>query len=160
MKEYDHKKLESKWQKEWEKKKIYHAKDQNKGQTKTKFKKGKYYSLIEFPYPSGDGLHVGHPRPYIGMDVISRKKRMEGYNVLYPIGWDAFGLPTENYAIKTGLDPRVVTKRNSDNFRRQIKSIGISLQVATCLLRQTQGGKQSSIQYLTLWVLNYCPGHY
>src|SRR3989344_8663587 len=118
MREYDHKKIEKKWQAIWEKNKIYQAKDSSK--------KPKFYGLIEFPYPSGDGLHVGHPRPYIGMDVISRKKRMEGNNVLYPIGWDAFGLPTENYAIKTGLDPRVVTKRNSDNFRRQIKSIGIS----------------------------------
>lgn len=118
MKNYDHKKIEKKWQKEWEKKKVYQASN--------KSKKPKFYSLIEFPYPSGDGLHVGHPRPYIGMDVISRKKRMEGFNVLYPIGWDAFGLPTENYAIKTGLDPRVVTKKNSDNFRRQIQSIGIS----------------------------------
>jgi leucyl-tRNA synthetase len=118
MKSYDHKKIEKKWQKEWEKNKIYQASD--------KSKKPKYYSLVEFPYPSGDGLHVGHPRPYIGMDIISRKRRMEGYNVLYPIGWDAFGLPTENYAIKTGKDPRVVTKENSDNFRRQIKSLGIS----------------------------------
>ncbi|HTE49095.1 MAG TPA: class I tRNA ligase family protein [Candidatus Paceibacterota bacterium] len=118
MKEYDHKKIESMWQKKWEKTGIYYA--QNKS------KKPKYYSLIEFPYPSGDGLHVGHPRPYIGMDVISRKRRMEGFNVLYPIGWDAFGLPTENYAIKSGLDPRVVTKKNSDTFRRQIKSLGIS----------------------------------
>jgi len=115
---YDHKKIEKKWQTEWDKKKTYQAKDTSK--------KPKFYSLIEFPYPSGDGLHVGHPRPYIGMDVISRYKRMNDFNVLYPIGWDAFGLPTENYAIKTGLDPRVVTKRNSDNFRRQIKSIGIS----------------------------------
>ncbi len=121
MKEYDHKKIENKWQKEWEKKEIYHAKDQ-KGQNK----KPKYYSLIEFPYPSGDGLHVGHPRPYIGMDVISRKRRLQGYNVLYPIGWDAFGLPTENFAIKTGKDPRIVTKKNSDTFRRQIQSLGIS----------------------------------
>lgn len=118
MKNYDHKKIEKKWQNEWDKKKLYQATN--------KSKKPKYYSLIEFPYPSGDGLHVGHPRPYIGMDVISRKKRMEGFNVLYPIGWDAFGLPTENYAIKTGLDPRVVTKKNTDNFRKQIKSIGIS----------------------------------
>ena len=118
MKEYDHKKIESKWQKEWDKKKIYQAKFPSKSK--------KFYSLIEFPYPSGDGLHVGHPRPYIGMDVISRKKRMQGYNVLFPIGWDAFGLPTENYAIKTGLDPRVVTKKNTDTFRRQIKSLGIS----------------------------------
>lgn len=122
MKEYDHKKIEKKWQKEWAKKQIYQAEDQKNNKTK----KPKYYSLIEFPYPSGDGLHVGHPRPYIGMDVISRKRRMEGYNVLFPIGWDAFGLPTENYAIKTGKDPRVVTKQNTDTFRRQIQSIGIS----------------------------------
>lgn len=118
MKTYEHLKLEKKWQNEWEKKGIYHASNNSK--------KKKYYSLVEFPYPSGDGLHVGHPRPYIGMDVISRKKRLEGYNVLYPIGWDAFGLPTENYAIKTGKDPRVVTKKNSENFKRQIKSLGIS----------------------------------
>lgn len=118
MAEYNHLKIESKWQKAWEQKKIYHASNSSK--------KPKFYSLIEFPYPSGDGLHVGHPRPYIGMDVISRKRRMQGFNVLYPIGWDAFGLPTENYAIKTGKDPRVVTKKNTDNFRRQIKSIGIS----------------------------------
>lgn len=118
MKKYDHKKIEKKWQTDWEKKGIYHASNTSK--------KKKYYSLIEFPYPSGDGLHVGHPRPYIGMDVISRKRRMEGYNVLYPIGWDAFGLPTENYAIKTGKDPRVVTKKNTDTFRQQIQSLGVS----------------------------------
>src|SRR3989338_4544019 len=118
MKSYDHKKIEKKWQTFCDKKKTYQASN--------KSKKPKYYSLIEFPYPSGDGLHVGHPRPYIGMDVISRKKRMQGFNVLYPIGWDAFGLPTENYAIKTGKDPRVVTKANTDTFRRQIKSLGIS----------------------------------
>ncbi|MEX1000313.1 MAG: class I tRNA ligase family protein [Thermodesulfobacteriota bacterium] len=118
MNEYDPKEIEKKWQEKWEKSGIYHAKD--------KSDKPKYYSLIEFPYPSGDGLHVGHPRPYIGLDVVSRKRRMQGYNVLYPIGWDAFGLPTENYAIKTGKDPRVVTKENTDTFRRQIQSLGIS----------------------------------
>jgi leucyl-tRNA synthetase len=118
MKKYDHKKIELKVQKEWEKKKIYFASSNSK--------KPKFYSLIEFPYPSGDGLHVGHPRPHIGMDVISRKRRMQNFNVLYPIGWDAFGLPTENYAIKTGIHPAVVTKKNSDNFRRQIKMLGIS----------------------------------
>ncbi len=118
MSTYDHKKIEKKWQKEWMKKKIYEAEENSK--------KKKFYSLIEFPYPSGEGLHVGHPRPYIGMDVISRKKRMEGYNVLYPIGWDAFGLPTENYAVKTGIHPREVTKKNTDNFRRQIQMLGIS----------------------------------
>src|SRR5437868_6758710 len=118
MKKYNPQKIEKKWQTAWEKQHIYHAKNNSK--------KEKYYSLIEFPYPSGDGLHVGHPRPYIGLDVISRKRRMQGYNVLYPIGWDAFGLPTENYAIKTGKDPRVVTKENTDTFRRQIQSLGIS----------------------------------
>jgi leucyl-tRNA synthetase len=128
MEQYDHKKIEKKWQAFWEKKKLYEAADPKVG-TKDKTDDAnpkKFYSLIEFPYPSGDGLHVGHPRPYIGMDVISRKRRMEGYNVLYPIGWDAFGLPTENYAIKTGKDPRAVTKENSDTFRRQIQSLGIS----------------------------------
>ncbi len=126
VKVYDHKKIEGKIQKAWEKKRIYQAEDLSSNGGQPKSKKKKFYGLIEFPYPSGDGLHVGHPRPYIGMDLISRKKRMEGYNVLYPIGWDAFGLPTENYAIKTGKDPRVVTKKNTDNFRKQIKSIGIS----------------------------------
>ncbi len=118
MKEYDHKKIEKKWQTTWEKDGIYHAKDFSK--------KPKYYSLVEFPYPSGAGLHIGHPRSYTGVDIISRKRRMQGYNVLYPIGWDAFGLPTENYAIKTGKDPRVVTKKNTDTFRKQLKSIGFS----------------------------------
>jgi len=118
MKNYDHKKIEKKLQTEWEKSKVYQAKNNSK--------KKKFYSLIEFPYPSGAGLHVGHPRPYIAMDVVSRKKRMEGYNVLFPIGWDAFGLPTENYAIKTGIHPAKVTKQNSDNFRRQIKMFGPS----------------------------------
>ncbi|HEV7702254.1 MAG TPA: class I tRNA ligase family protein [Candidatus Paceibacterota bacterium] len=121
MKKYDHKKIEKYWQNTWEENGVYHAKN-----PKNSVKKEKYYSLIEFPYPSGDGLHVGHPRPYIGMDVISRKRRMQGYNVLYPIGWDAFGLPTENYAIKTGKDPRIVTKKNTDTFRQQIQSLGVS----------------------------------
>lgn len=119
QKDYNPKDIEAKWQAEWEKSGIYNALRQAQG-------KPKWYSLIEFPYPSGDGLHVGHPRPYIGMDIISRKRRMEGYDVLYPIGWDAFGLPTENYAIKTGKNPSQVTKENSDTFRRQIKSLGVS----------------------------------
>ncbi len=118
MKAYDHKKIEKKWQNIWEKKGIYNAKNNSP--------QPKYYSLIEFPYPSGAGLHIGHPRSYTGMDIVSRKRRMEGYNVLYPIGWDAFGLPTENYAIKTGKDPRIVTKKNTDTFRKQLKSIGFS----------------------------------
>jgi leucyl-tRNA synthetase len=116
--EYDPKQIESKWQEEWAKKGIYEAKENTN--------KPKYYSLIEFPYPSGDGLHVGHPRPYIGMDVVSRKRRMQGFNVLYPIGWDAFGLPTENYAIKTGRKPADITKENTDTFRRQIQNLGVS----------------------------------
>lgn len=110
--------IEKKWQKEWEKKNIYSAKDFSK--------KKKYYTLVEFPYPSGEGLHTGHVRGYTAMDVIARKRRMEGYNVLYPIGWDAFGLPTENYAIKKGIHPSVVTKKNTDTFRRQLKALGFS----------------------------------
>lgn len=117
MKNYDHNKIEKKWQKEWEKKKIYQAKN---------FKGKKFYSLIEFPYPSGAGLHVGHIRSNTAIDIISRKKRMGGYNVLYPIGWDAFGLPTENYAIKTGISPEKVTKQNTDTFRKQLKALGFS----------------------------------
>lgn len=117
-KDYDPKEIEQKWQKEWEKTGVYHAEDNSS--------KPKYYTLIEFPYPSGDGLHVGHPRPYIGLDIVSRKRRMQGFNVLYPIGWDAFGLPTENYAIKTGRPPKEITKENTDTFRRQIQSLGIS----------------------------------
>ena len=117
MKEYNHLKIEKKIQKEWEKKGIYKAKD---------FKGEKYFALMEFPYPSGDGLHVGHVRGYTAMDIISRKKRMEGKNVLFPIGWDAFGLPTENYAIKTGKRPKVITKKNTDNFKKQFTSLGMS----------------------------------
>ncbi len=118
MKSYDPKKIEIKWQKEWEKKKIYQASD--------KSIKPKFYGLMEFPYPSGDGLHTGHVRGYTAMDIISRKRRMEGHNVLYPIGWDAFGLPTENYAIKTGKQPALITKNNTDIFRKQFKGLGIS----------------------------------
>ncbi len=117
-KEYDPKEIESKWQQKWEETGIYRAEEISK--------KPKYYTLVEFPYPSGDGLHVGHVRSYTAIDIVSRKRRMEGFNVLYPIGWDAFGLPTENYALKTGKDPRVVTKENTDNFRRQLKSLGLS----------------------------------
>ncbi len=118
MKNYDHNKIEKKHQAAWDKKKIYHAKNGGKGK--------RFYGLIEFPYPSGAGLHVGHIRSNTAMDIISRKRRMEGYNVLYPIGWDAFGLPTENYAIKTGIQPEKVTKQNTDMFRKQLKSIGFS----------------------------------
>ncbi|MDO8569417.1 MAG: class I tRNA ligase family protein [bacterium] len=115
---YDPKEIEGKWQKEWEKSNIYKAEDFST--------KPKYYALVEFPYPSGDGLHVGHVRSYTAMDIVSRKRRMEGFNVLYPIGWDAFGLPTENYAIKTKRPPIEITKKNSDIFRQQLKSLGLS----------------------------------
>ncbi len=118
MKEYNHKEIEKKWQKEWEKENANRAQDNSK--------KPKYYCLVEFPYPSGDGLHTGHIRSYVAMDIVARKRRAEGYNVLYPIGWDAFGLPTENYAVKTKTPPQVVTKQNTDTFRHQLKSLGLS----------------------------------
>ncbi|MDD2657005.1 MAG: leucine--tRNA ligase [Patescibacteria group bacterium] len=118
MNKYNPSEIEPKWQKYWEDNKSFCAEDSSD--------KPKFYPLIEFPYPSGAGLHVGHPRPYTGMDIVARKKRMEGFNVLYPIGFDAFGLPTENYAIKTGRPPAEVTSENIANFTRQIKSLGIS----------------------------------
>ncbi len=113
---YDFAAIEPKWQKRWEEAKVYAAQDSS---TKPKF-----YGLIEFPYPSGQGLHVGHPRPFTAMDIVTRKKRMDGYNVLYPIGFDAFGLPTENYAIKNHVHPAAVTKQNIENFTRQLKMLG------------------------------------
>ena len=115
---YDFKAIEQKWQKKWA--------DENAFKTENDFTKPKFYGLVEFPYPSGQGLHVGHPRSYTALDVICRKKRMEGYNVLYPMGWDAFGLPTENYAIKNKIHPAIVTKNNVDHFRAQLKSLGLS----------------------------------
>jgi len=118
MVKYNPKKIESKWQKKWYASDVFSARN--------KSKKRKFYLLLEFPYPSGDGLHVGHCRPYVAFDALARKRRMEGYNVLFPMGWDAFGLPTENFAIKKGVHPSVVTKKNTDNFRRQMKSIGLS----------------------------------
>ncbi len=121
-KDYNHLEIEKKWQSKWSKAKLFEAKDKSNNRKKQK----KFYALIEFPYPSGDGLHVGHVRSNTAMDVISLKRRAEGYNVLYPIGWDAFGLPTENYAIKTGISPEIVTKKNTDNFRRQLKALGFS----------------------------------
>ena len=115
---YNHKAVEEKWQKIWEDKGVFHASDDTE--------KEKFYALIEFPYPSGQGLHVGHPRPYTALDTVARKRRLEGYNVLYPIGWDAFGLPTENYAIKNHIHPEIVTKKNIASFKKQIQSLGIS----------------------------------
>ncbi|MBB2184450.1 leucine--tRNA ligase [Lachnospiraceae bacterium MD1] len=110
--------IEKKWQKIWEKEEAFKV-----GTDKSK---PKYYALVEFPYPSGQGLHVGHPRPYTALDIIARKRRLEGYNVLYPMGWDAFGLPTENYAIKNHIHPKIVTKRNIENFTKQLKALGYS----------------------------------
>jgi leucyl-tRNA synthetase len=115
---YDHKQIEKKWQDRWEEAGVFHASDDHD--------KPKYYTLIEFPYPSGQGLHVGHPRSYTAMDIIARKRRMQGYNVLYPIGWDAFGLPSENYAIKNHVHPAEVTKKNVARFKQQLKSLGLS----------------------------------
>ncbi|MEK7615336.1 MAG: leucine--tRNA ligase [Patescibacteria group bacterium] len=115
---YNHHEIEKKWQERWETSGVFQAKDQSN--------KPKFYGLIEFPYPSGAGLHIGHPRSNTAMDIIVRKRRMQGFNVLYPIGWDAFGLPTENYAIKTGRKPEEVTRENIDTFRRQLKSLGFS----------------------------------
>ena len=115
---YNHKSVEPKWQEIWEEKGVFHADE--------KSDKEKFYALIEFPYPSGQGLHVGHPRPYTALDTVARKRRLEGYNVLYPIGWDAFGLPTENYAIKNHIHPEIVTKNNIARFKKQIQSLGIS----------------------------------
>ncbi|MBO5299347.1 MAG: leucine--tRNA ligase [Clostridia bacterium] len=115
---YDYTAIEKKWQKKWEDAHVFEAKND--------YTLPKYYALVEFPYPSGQGLHVGHPRPYTALDIVSRKRRMEGYNVLYPLGWDAFGLPTENYAIKNNIRPEIVTEKNVARFRDQIKSLGLS----------------------------------
>ena len=115
---YDHKPIESKWQEKWEQTGVFHASNDSD--------KKKFFGLIEFPYPSGQGLHVGHPRSYTALDIIARKRRMQGYNVLYPIGWDAFGLPTENFAIKNRVHPAIVTQKNIDRFKQQLISLGIS----------------------------------
>ncbi|MGN0478301.1 MAG: leucine--tRNA ligase [Hominenteromicrobium sp.] len=115
---YNPSEIEPKWQKKWEDAGVFHASNDSE--------KPKYYALIEFPYPSGQGLHVGHPRPYTALDVVARKRRLEGYNVLYPIGWDAFGLPAENYAIKNHVHPAEVTKKNIARFKKQIQALGIS----------------------------------
>ena len=115
---YNHKVVEGKWQKVWDDNKAFAATDD--------YSKPKYYALVEFPYPSGQGLHVGHPRPYTALDIVARKRRMQGYNVLYPMGWDAFGLPTENYAIKNKIHPKEVTKTNVARFKNQLHSLGYS----------------------------------
>ena len=118
MDRYNPNSIEKKWQKYWEENKTFKTSDDKS--------KKRFYALVEFPYPSGQGLHVGHPRPYTALDIVSRKRRMQGYNVLYPMGWDAFGLPTENFAIKNKIRPEVVTENNIKNFKRQMQSIGFS----------------------------------
>ncbi len=115
---YNHREVETKWQKVWDDEKAFKTSDD--------FSKPKYYALVEFPYPSGQGLHVGHPRPYTALDIVARKRRMQGYNVLYPMGWDAFGLPTENYAIKNHIHPKIVTKNNVARFKGQLHALGYS----------------------------------
>ncbi len=116
--EYNHSKVEKKWQDVWDEKGSFYATESTE--------KEKFYALVEFPYPSGQGLHVGHPRPYTALDIVARKRRLDGFNVLYPMGWDAFGLPTENYAIKNKIHPAVVTKNNIARFKEQLKSLGMS----------------------------------
>ena len=118
MKLYNHREIEKKWQNYWDEHETYVSKDE--------YGKEKVFLLVEFPYPSGQGLHVGHPRPYTALDIVARKRRYEGYNVLYPMGWDAFGLPTENYAIKNKIHPKIVTEKNVNRFKEQLKSIGFS----------------------------------
>ncbi|MDY2699835.1 MAG: leucine--tRNA ligase [Suilimivivens sp.] len=115
---YNHREVETKWQKIWDDEKAFKTSDD--------YSKPKYYALVEFPYPSGQGLHVGHPRPYTALDIVARKRRMQGYNVLYPMGWDAFGLPTENYAIKNHIHPKIVTKNNVERFKGQLHALGYS----------------------------------
>ncbi len=115
---YNHREVEKKWQGIWEKEEAFRTGEDHS--------KPKYYALVEFPYPSGQGLHVGHPRPYTALDIVARKRRMQGYNVLYPMGWDAFGLPTENYAIANHIHPKTVTRSNVDRFKKQLQSLGYS----------------------------------
>ena len=126
MESYNFKAIEKKWQDKWEETGAFHA--------ETNSKKPKYYTMIEFPYPSGAGLHVGHPRSYTALDIIARKRRMEGYNVLYPIGWDAFGLPTENFAIKNKVHPKIVTAKNIANLHVSLK----------CLVSHSTGQEKST----------------
>ena len=157
---YNHLVVEPKWQKAWEEKGCFHAEENSD--------KKKFYALIEFPYPSGQGLHVGHPRPYTALDVVSRKRRLQGYNVLYPIGWDAFGLPTENYAIKNHIHPEIVTKNNVDHFREQLQSLGFSFDW-TKVVDTTEEGYYKWTQWIFLklfehglvfrdkTLVNYCP---
>ncbi len=160
MSGYNPQKIEEKWQDKWGKLDIFKAID--------KSKKPKFYILVEFPYPSGEGLHVGHCRSYVALDVVARKKRMKGLNILFPMGWDAFGLPTENYAIKTGIHPRIATEKNTTVFKRQQKSIGLSFDW-TREINTTDPGYykwtqwiflqlyKKGLAYKTKMPINWCP---
>ena len=136
MNKYTPSDIEKKWQDFWDEHESFVCENNSE--------KEKFYALVEFPYPSGQGLHVGHPRPYTALDIVSRMKRMQGYNVLYPMGWDAFGLPTENYAIKNKIHPAIVTKNNIAHFKKQLKSIGFPL---------------TGLEKLTQLTLNIISGH-
>ena len=158
--EYDFKHIESKWQEKWEEEGVYHAVDNSD--------KPKFYGLVEFPYPSGAGMHVGHIKAYSGLEVVSRKRRLQGYNVLFPIGFDAYGLPTENYAIKTGIHPRKVTDMNIKKFTSQLKRVGFSFDW-TRVIDTTEEGYYKWTQWIFLkmfenglafrdkTLVNYCP---
>ena len=158
--EYDFKHIESKWQEKWEEEGVFHAVD--------KSDKPKFYGLVEFPYPSGAGMHVGHIKAYSGLEVVSRKRRLQGYNVLFPIGFDAYGLPTENYAIKTGIHPRKVTDMNIKKFTSQLKRVGFSFDW-TRVIDTTEEGYYKWTQWIFLkmfenglafrdkTLVNYCP---
>ena len=160
MKAYDFKSVEKKWQDKWEDAGVFHAVDFSE--------KPKFYGLVEFPYPSGAGMHVGHIKAYSGLEVVSRKRRMEGYNVLFPIGFDAYGLPTENYAIKTGMHPRQVTDQNIAKFTDQLKKVGYSFDW-TRVVDTTEEGYYKWTQWIFLQMfdhglafrdktlVNYCP---
>ena len=158
--EYDFKHIESKWQEKWEEEGVFHAVDNSD--------KPKFYGLVEFPYPSGAGMHVGHIKAYSGLEVVSRKRRLQGYNVLFPIGFDAYGLPTENYAIKTGIHPRKVTDMNIKKFTSQLKRVGFSFDW-TRVIDTTEEGYYKGTQWIFLkmfenglafrdkTLVNYCP---
>ncbi|MBR2079771.1 MAG: class I tRNA ligase family protein, partial [Clostridia bacterium] len=157
---YDFKTAELKWQQKWEEGGVFHAEDNSE--------KKKFYALVEFPYPSGAGMHVGHIKAYSGLEVVSRKRRMEGYNVLFPIGFDAYGLPTENYAIKTGIHPRQVTDNNIAKFSSQLKRVGFSFDWNR-VVDTTEEGYYKWTQWIFLkmfenglafrdkTLVNYCP---
>ena len=157
---YDFKRIEEKWQKRWEDEKAFVASEDRS--------KPKFYGLVEFPYPSGAGMHVGHIKAYSGLEVISRKRRMQGYNVLFPMGFDAYGLPTENYAVKTGIHPRKVTDMNIARFTSQLKRVGFSFDW-TKVIDTTEEGYYKWTQWIFLKLfehglvfrdqalVNYCP---